>query len=229
MTRTAQELLDSVRAELAPDPSANPLVPRLADGTADRSAITALALEQRSVIPADRRSFAHLATRSIAAGEPECAAFFRTLAEGETLAQDRLGALLAACGVDKAEAEAYRPTAGCQAYPAYVAWLALNGEPADVVLALTANFAAWGGYCGTLARALPAHYGFTAEACAFFAFFAEPAPELDRQSLAAVRAGLDRGRGSERDALHHGRLLQHYEAMFWQTLAAPAGGGRGRA
>ncbi|MFD0554171.1 hypothetical protein ACFQ0X_37230 [Streptomyces rectiviolaceus] len=70
MTRTAQELLDAVTTRLAPDPAANPLVPLFADGTANGSAITALALEQRSVIPADRRSFLHLAERSAATGKP---------------------------------------------------------------------------------------------------------------------------------------------------------------
>lgn len=35
---------------------------------------------------------------------------------------------------------------------AHVAWLALNASPTDVVLAITANFSAWGGYCGTLAQ-----------------------------------------------------------------------------
>ncbi|MGW6021330.1 thiaminase II/PqqC family protein [Streptomyces sp. NPDC055099] len=224
MTRTAQELLDDVVARLAPDPAANPLVPRLADGTANRSAITALALEQRSVIPADRRSFLHLAARSADAGESECEAFFRTLAEGETLAFDRLGALVAACGVDKADADAYEPRAGCQAYPAYVAWLALNGTPVDVVLALTANFVSWGAYCATLADALPAHYGFSEEACGFFAFFAEPAPDLERQALAAVRAGMGHGLDATGFALRHGQLLQRYEAMFWETLADPARG-----
>ncbi|MGW7088501.1 transcriptional regulator [Streptomyces sp. NPDC054871] len=222
MTRTPQDLLDDVVARLAPDPAANPLVPRLADGTANRSVITALALEQRSVIPADRRSFLHLAERSAATGEEACAAFFRTLAEGETLAFDRLGALIEACGVDKTDADAYEPRAGCQSYPAYVAWLALNGDPVDVVLALTANFASWGAYCATLARALPTRYGFSEEACGFFAFFAEPAPDLERQALAAVRAGMDRGLDASGSALRYGRLLQRYEAMFWETLAAPA-------
>ena len=151
---TARELLDSATAELAPKPHANPLVPLVADGAADRRALAALALEQCRVIPADRRSFLHLAARSADAGLPACAAFFAALAEGEEVALDRLGPLLTACGVDAEQAAAYVPTAGCQAYPAYVAWLALNAEPADAVLALTANFAAWGGYCGALARAL---------------------------------------------------------------------------
>ncbi|MFD0554172.1 hypothetical protein ACFQ0X_37235 [Streptomyces rectiviolaceus] len=121
----------------------------------------------------------------------------------------------------EADADAYEPRAGCQAYPAYVAWLALNGAPVDVVLALTANFASWGAYCATLARALPAHYGFSEEDCGFFAFFAEPAPDLERQALAAVRAGMERGLDATGSALRHGRLLQRYEAMFWETLADP--------
>ena len=133
---TARELLDSATAELAPKPHANPLVPLVADGAADRRALAALALEQCRVIPADRRSFLHLAARSADAGLPACAAFFAALAEGEEVALDRLGPLLTACGVDAEQAAAYVPTAGCQAYPAYVAWLALNAEPADAVLAL---------------------------------------------------------------------------------------------
>jgi hypothetical protein len=223
MTHDARRLLESTTRELAPDPSANRLVPLIARGAADRrTTLAALALEQRRVIPADRRSFLHLAERS--ADEPEAAAFFTTLAEGEALAGERLEAFAAACGVDETRARDHEPLPGCQAYPAYVAWLALNGSPADVVLALTANFSAWGGYCATIAGALREHYGFTDESCAFFDFFAEPAPDLDRQAAAAVQAGLDAGRLDERSAHRYGRLLQAYESMFWTTLSGVQGG-----
>lgn len=220
--RTARALLESATAELAPKPHANPLVPLVADGGADRRALAALALEQCRVIPADRRSFLHLAARSADAGLPACAAFFTSLAEGEAVALHRLGPLLAACGVDAERAAAYVPTAGCQAYPAYVAWLALNAEPADAVLALTANFAAWGGYCGALAEALRGRYGFSDEACGFFDFFAGPAPDLDRATLAALQEGIDLERLTPATALRQGRLLQDYEEMFWGTLAGLA-------
>ncbi|MFF7994362.1 hypothetical protein ACFZDG_31860 [Kitasatospora xanthocidica] len=40
--------------------------------------------------------------------------------------------------------EARPPLPGCQAYPAYLAWLALNGRPSAAAAALVANFAAWG-------------------------------------------------------------------------------------
>ncbi|MEU0582820.1 transcriptional regulator [Streptomyces sp. NPDC006132] len=214
MTRTARDLLTTTTAALAPDPDANPLVPRIAAGTAPRATLAALALEQTWVIPADRRAFEHLAARAEAT-DPEAAAFFTTLAQGEALAGERLVAFAQACGAREAS---YEPLPGCQAYPAYVAWLALNAAPADVVLALTANFSAWGGYCATIATALREHYGFTDEACAFFDFFAEPSPELDGLAERAVEAGLDAGRLDEKRAHAYGRLLQTYEAMFWSTL-----------
>ncbi|MZF89024.1 transcriptional regulator [Streptomyces sp. SID5643] len=216
MTHSARDLLRTTTAALAPDPDTNPLVPRIAAGTAPRTALAALALEQTWVIPADRRAFEHLAVRS-AAADPAAAAFFSTLAQGEALAGERLLAFARACSAQEAS---YEPLPGCQAYPAYVAWLALNAAPADVVLALTANFSAWGGYCATIATALREHYGFTDEACAFFDFFAEPSPDLDRLSAAAVEAALDAGRLDEERAHTYGRLLQTYEAMFWDALSA---------
>jgi hypothetical protein len=216
MTHPARDLLRTTTAALAPDPNANPLVPRIAAGTAPRATLAALALEQTWVIPADRRAFEHLAARS-AAADPAAAAFFTTLAQGEALAGERLVAFARAC---RAQEASYAPLPGCQAYPAYVAWLALNAAPADVVLALTANFSAWGGYCATIATALREQYGFTDEACAFFDFFAEPSPDLDRLATAAVEAALDAGRLDQELAHTYGRLLQTYEAMFWEALSA---------
>ncbi|NGO11753.1 transcriptional regulator [Streptomyces sp. HC44] len=216
MTRTARELLENITGKLAPDPRSNRLLPLIGRGAARRDTLAALALEQRYVIAADRRAFLHLAERS--AAEPECAAFFTMLAEGEALAHDRLGPLLAACGADEARVAAYEPLAGAQAYPAYVAWLALNGAPADVVLALSANFSAWGGYCATIAEALRRQYGFDDEACGFFDLFAEPAPDLEQKAVAAVQAGLDAELISEESVQRYGRLLQSYESMFWHTL-----------
>ncbi|MET7983610.1 transcriptional regulator [Streptomyces sp. NPDC005281] len=223
MTRTARELLEGVTGKLAPDPHGNRLLPLIARGAAQPGTLAALALEQRHVIAADHRAFVHLAQRSAAgtktsAADPATAAFFELLAEGEVVAGDRLGAFAAAVGADEARAAEYEPLADCQAYPAYVAWLALNGEPADVVIALGANFAAWGGYCETITEALRSHYGFDDETCGFFDFFAEPAPDLENRALAAVQAGLDADRITLDDVLRHGRLLQAYEAKFWHAL-----------
>ncbi|WP_328455002.1 transcriptional regulator [Streptomyces sp. NBC_00386] len=217
MTRTARELLEGVTGKLAPDPHANRLLPLIARGAAQLGTLAALALEQRHVIAADHRAFVHLAQRS-AAADAASAAFFETLAEGEAVAGERLTAFATAVGAGEARAAEYEPLADCQAYPAYVAWLALNGEPADVVLALGANIAAWGGYCETITAALRRHYGFDDEVCGFFDFFAEPAPDLEVKALAAVQAGLDAERISLDDVLRHGRLLQAYEEKFWHAL-----------
>ncbi|MGW0813123.1 hypothetical protein ACWD00_07725 [Streptomyces viridiviolaceus] len=86
------------------------------------------------------------------------------------------------------------------------------------MLALHANFSAWGGCCAAIAEALRRLYGFNEEACAFFDFFAGPAPELARTATAAVQAALDAGRLDE-DLVHrYGHLLRACEAMFWETL-----------
>uniref|UniRef100_A0AAU3HR43 Transcriptional regulator n=1 Tax=Streptomyces sp. NBC_01393 TaxID=2903851 RepID=A0AAU3HR43_9ACTN len=217
MTRTARELLEGVTGKLAPDPHANRLLPLIARGAAQLGTLAALALEQRHVTAADHRAFVHLAQRS-AAADAASATFFEALAEGEAVAGERLAAFATAVGAGEARAAEYEPLADCQAYPAYVAWLALNGEPADVVLALGANIAAWGGYCETITAALRRHYGFDDEVCGFFDFFAEPAPDLEIKALAAVQAGLDAERISLDDVLRHGRLLQAYEEKFWHAL-----------
>ncbi|MEU9150436.1 transcriptional regulator [Streptomyces sp. NPDC048417] len=217
MPGTAAELLKTTRSELAPDPNANPLVPLVASGRASLETLAALALEQHHVIPADHRAFVHLAQR--AAEEPAAAGFFTMLAEGEELAAERLGAFTEACEVDQRRMQAYEPLPGCQAYPAYISWLALNATPTDTVLAITANFATWGTYCARIAEGLRTHYGFTDQACAFFDFFATPAPTLDEQATAAVQAGLNSGRLDEERVYAYGRLLQAYEAMFWTSLA----------
>ncbi|MFH8693137.1 thiaminase II/PqqC family protein [Streptomyces chartreusis] len=200
----------------------NPLVPVIARGEADLGTLAALALEQSRVIPADRLAFLHLAQRAMP-DAPESAAFFTFLAEGEVLAGERLGAFAAACGVTEARSAAYEPLPGCQGYPAYVAWLALNAAPAEAVFALTANFAAWGGYCATIAEALRTRYGFKDEACAFFDFFAEPSPELDR----LARAALDAAPLDESRAHSYALLLQPYEEQFWSTLSGSTHQGRG--
>jgi hypothetical protein len=56
-----------------------------------------------------------------------------------------------------------------------VAWLALNGSRADVVLALLSNLAVWGDNCGAVAAALRDAYGADDAAVAFFDFFVQPA------------------------------------------------------
>jgi TENA/THI-4/PQQC family len=211
----AADLLDKAGKALAHGTEENRLVPLIASGKAPVPVLGALAAEQHRIINSDWRSFLALAAR--AAGPAE-GAFFTNLAAGESTVLPKLAAFAAECRMDQAALEAYRPLAGCQAYPSYVAWLALNAEPTDVVLALTVNFAAWGSYCRTIAAALREHYRFPDPACAFFDFFAQPAPELLQHALTTLQSGLDSGRHTPA-ALEYARLLQAYELMFWNTLA----------
>ncbi|MFH8410310.1 transcriptional regulator [Streptomyces sp. NPDC018019] len=216
-TPTADGILaDAVRAS-APGAAGNPLVARIAAGEAPREVFTVLALEQRLIIDSDRRSFHHLARRAEA--DPPVAAYFGALADGESAALDALRGLADACGPAADAVRDHEPRAGCQAYPSYVARLALGAEPADVVIALHGGFAAWGGYCATVAHALRTRYAFPDAACAFFDLFAGPGTELAGLARAAVGHGLATSRVTPRLAHRYGRLLQAYEAMFWAALA----------
>jgi TENA/THI-4/PQQC family len=215
LSRSAADLLATIQRELTPGADENRLVPSIARGTAPLAAIGALAAEELGIVASDRRSFLTLAARS---DEAAAVDFFSGLAQGEGLALAKLPALAAAAGMSESKLSAYEPMAGAQAYSAFVAWLALNAEPAEVVLALFVNFAAWGEYCSTVSQALRKHYGFDDAACAFFDFFATPVPEPAAQATAAVQAWLDAGAPVQR-ARRYARLLQNYELMFWNTLA----------
>ena len=209
MTGSARELIEAVQAELAPRDDENRLVPLVGRGEAGREVFAAIAAEEYRIVRSDWRSFLTLASRSQEQGARE---FFATLASGEGLALGKLPALAG-------ESPDYEPRAGCQAYPAFVAWLALNGEPAEVIVAIVANFAAFGRYCAAIAAAMRERYGFDDEACAFFDFFGAPSPELEALAVTAVQAALDAENLSEKDARTHARLFQAYELDFWNTLA----------
>jgi hypothetical protein len=215
MTGPARDLLKAAREKVAPAESDNRLVPLIASGQAPRSVFATIAAEESRIVRSDWRSFLTIAARCT---EPVSRELFSGLAAGEGLALTKLDSLRAATGLDDAALAAYQPKAGCQAYPAYLAWLCLFGEPADVIIALLANFAAWGDYCGTIARAMREHYGFDDDACAFFDFFAEPVPGVDDAAATAVQLAVDAGRQTD-EAFTYARLFQSYELMFWNTIA----------
>lgn len=216
MAGSARKLLESIRKELAPLEGDNRLVPLIERGEVDRSVFGTLAAEETHICRSDWRSMHLMASRY---EERNAREFFAGLAAGEGIALTKLPALAAAGGMDEHDLRRYEPMAGCQAYPSYFAWLAMNGEAADVILGVVANFAAWGDYCGRVARAMREKYGLDAEACAFFDFFAEPIPDAVEQAIAAAQAGMDAGRNDERVAHRYGRLFQAYELMFWNTIA----------
>jgi thiaminase len=211
----AQELVDGIRRELEAEGTRNRFVELVAAGKAPREQLAALASEELLIVPSDQRSFAILAARF---PEPPSGGFFLGLAQGEATALSHLGAFAAALGLDPRDVAAYEPRAGCQAYPAYVAWLAVNGSRSQVATALLANLDAFGSYCARIAAGLREHYGLDDAAVAFFDFFASTPPGFRELALSVIQSGLDAGEGAEA-ARPAARLLQSYELLFWETLA----------
>ena len=203
----AAELVAAVQAELAPVErrlAEHPYLAELEAGRVPVESLHAFAGEQRAIITSDRRSFEHLAQRF---PQPPAGDFFREMAAGEAEALKLLDPFAAAVGL----ADDYEPRAGCQAYPAYVAWLALNGLPADVALAFLANLESWGHSCARMRDALRPHYG--TDAVAFFDFFAAPPAGFEERALALIATG------EPATARRAARLLQAYEVLYWDTLA----------
>ena len=214
----ARALLDQLAGELRSVEDqirSHRFVEAVAVGEVPRVRLAALAGEQHAVVASDRRSFACLAARFPA---PPAGDLFLALAGGEGEARRRLAAFAAAVGLDADALRSYEPHAGGQAYPAFVAWLALNGSRSDVALAFLVNLAAWGANCARIAAALRERYGLAAGDVAFFDFFAEPPRDLHRQLLDVLDAGLAEG-DSPICARRAARLLQSYELLFWDALA----------
>jgi hypothetical protein len=203
----AAGLLAAVREELGPIERSlvdHPYFAAVEAGRLPAKSLRAFAGEQRAIIRSDRRSFDHLAGRFPTA---PAGSFFGDMAAGEVEALRLLERFAAVVGLGAG----YEPLPGCQAYPAYVAWLALNGSPADVALALLANLDSWGRSCGRMRDALRPVYG--ADAVAFFDYFARPPVGFEQRALTLVTAG------AQASARRAARLLQAYELLYWDTLA----------
>ncbi|MGH3932078.1 MAG: transcriptional regulator [Pseudonocardiaceae bacterium] len=215
---TAGELVAQAQRELVETADAirsHRFLELLRAGDVPDERLRALAGEQYAIVSSDRRSFAQLAVRFPAglAGE-----FFLGMAGSEGLALDKLRGLADWLGLTDDDLRAYEPHPGAQAYPSFVAWLALNGSRADVVLAFLANLAAWGENCGQVAAALRVSYGAGDDAAAFFDFFANPPEDFEIRALAVLDEGLAAG-DSPVLARRATRLLQAYELSFWDAIA----------
>jgi hypothetical protein len=110
--------------------------------------------------------------------------------------------------------------AGCRAYPAFVAWLALNAEPVDAAVALAACRPAWTASFAGIGRSLREHSGYRLgeRACAFFDLMAAPDLQSEDQVISLLEGKMGAGQPLVR-ANGYARLLATYQAMFWSTLA----------
>ncbi|MFI5776771.1 hypothetical protein [Nocardia sp. NPDC051570] len=214
MVDAARALLGEIQKEPKSDEE-NRLALEITRGRAPRSVLAAFAAEQQLIITSAQRSFLTLAARSTDRALIE---FVAQLVQRKNVALDKLASLAAACGMDDTAFREYEPLAGCQAYAGYEAWLALNGDPHDVLLAVASNLDTWCSYCAMVTRPLRDHYGLTDDACGFFDLFATPVPGRADRILAIIQGALDRG-WAPQQAHTYRRLLHDYELMFWNTLA----------
>jgi len=213
----ARELIAETRAQLKAVEDklfAHPYLSAVEEGRIAKEKLRLFAGEQYYIINSDLRSVALLVSRQ---GHGPNREFFLGALQGEAAAGDALLAFARALEMSEDDLRAYEPKPGCQAYPAYVAWLAVYGSAADFAAAFLVNLPAWGSSCARMSAALKGRYGLSPEAVAFFDLFAAPAPEFEADSLRVIQHGLDRGvdlRGVARAA----RLIQAYELMYWDTL-----------
>ena len=109
-------------------------------------------------------------------------------------------------------------SAAAQGYPSYWARLALSQQRAAGAAACAINFPAWGRMCGRVRAALASGlYGrVSADELAFLNYFAEPIPGLDDMAAAVI---VQEGAGYD-DLVVAVRLLQEYEALFWDAVFA---------
>jgi pyrroloquinoline quinone (PQQ) biosynthesis protein C len=213
----ARELIAETRARLKAVEDklfSHPYLAAVEEGQITKEKLRLFAGEQYYIINSDLRSAALLVSRQ---GDASNRDFFLGALQGEAAARDALLAFAGALEMSEDDLRAYEPMPGCQAYPAYVAWLAAYGSAADFAAAFLANLPAWGGSCARMSAALRGKYSLSSEAVAFFDLFAAPAPEFEADSLRVIQDGLDVGvdlHGVARAA----RLIQAYELMFWDTL-----------
>ena len=213
----ARELIVETRAQLKAVQDklfAHPYLSAVEEGRIAKENLRLFAGEQYYIINSDLRSVALLISRQSHGANRE---FFLGALQGEAAARDALLAFAKALEMGEDGLRAYEPTPGCQAYPAYVAWLAVYGSAADFAAAFLVNLAAWGSSCARMSAAFKGKYGLSSEAVAFFNLFAASAPEFEADSLRLIQAGLDSD-VDPRSVARAARLIQAYELMYWDTL-----------
>jgi hypothetical protein len=209
-------MLEAIRGDATAETGENQFLSMIADGQAARERLALFAVQQARLRSSDRRSFLYLASRS----NGPASTFFAGLAETERHALDLLAVFAEALTGRKGPPAGGDALPGCQAYPSFVAWLALNAPPADAALALAANMITWSGQFAAMARALRQDHGFVLDqrALDFFDLIATPAPQVETQALAVVQTYTDTGWPPDR-ARGYARMLRSYAQMFWAAMA----------
>ncbi len=220
--KEARELLLQVRRDLGPVEARirqHPYLAAVNNGQVSREALKALPGTQYHMWRSDMRSAAHLVERF--ADQPY-ASFFMGFLEAEIAAKETLTTLAAALAMSERDLEEFVPTPKGFAYASYIAWLSKFGSAGEVACGLAVNLAAWGHNCGVVSAGLRQSYGFTPDETAFLDVFAT-LPDSSDEAVAIMAEDLEQGVTSPQRIRRAARLIQAYEATFWDAMAEAAG------
>ena len=189
----------------------------LDSGEVSREALRAFPGHQYHMWQSDVRSAAQFVQRF---GDRGYGNFFVGDLQAEI--ESRSGILDLAAKLDMTEDDLrrYQPTAGGFAYAAFFAWLSVYGSAGQIACGLAVNLSAWGHNCLRVSEALRKHYRFNGADTAFLDVFAN-LPSLDEGALEVIKDDLDHGVPADQ-IVWAARMIQNYEAMFWDAMAAAA-------
>lgn len=216
-TKVGHEVTKLVRRaqrEIAKQSVHNRFLDLLDAGKVPNERLGWLAGELYRLVGSDRRSFALLAARFPA---PPAGDLYLAMADGAAQALRLLMDFAAAVGMGRPELQAYEPRPLAQAYPAYLSQTALFGAGSAVALALLANVEESAATYTRVADALRSQYQLPEEAVGHFRFFAGTPQSLLDLAAETVAAGLSGGDDPD-DAVRTARMVNAYEAVFWETL-----------
>ena len=196
----------------------HPYIQAFRDGSASPEALGPFVGHQYHLLNADSGSAARLLERLDGELTGEVVrGFLRGGLDGPA----RVLVMAAPLGLSDAGLRAYEPSAEGFAFGAYMSLLFSRGTAAEVMCGLLVNLPVWGRNCAVIGRALRETYGWPPEATAILDGYAA-LPPFDQDALPVIQAGLDRGEDPRRIA-RVARLIQGYEVMFWDAVAAEAG------
>ncbi len=186
-------------------------------GAVSEQALRAIPGHQYQLMISLIRADAHMLHRF--GGGPFRDYFFAVLG-GSMTAFPALLDLAKRLGMDHEALEHYEVDPDGFAYACYVAWLADNGSPAELICGLSINLPAWGANCQRVSAALHKHYAFSDTDTRFFDGFAGAAPD-EEVIVAAIGHDLACQVPADRIA-RAARLIQAYELRFWDAMAKAA-------
>jgi len=159
---------------------------------------------QLYIIPHDLKALSHVLSRTIALDEVE---FFKMLVDGDYEALKALHDLAYELNI---KLDYSRLSLKAVSYTHFLSWLALNGSPGDVAVALTVNLPVWGENVkklGEHARIL------NIKSTKIFDLFSGPFGILEEKAEKISERYLDWGRYR-----FIAKTIQQYELDFWDSL-----------